>query len=192
MPWSVFMVIEAKAPNMTTTVQPEVHLQDACVSVSFPFNSMIEDITTWALALSSSPKTPKFLAPKALGIFVLPLLKHSFWMFLLLCDVGLSLWTLTDLCEGPFTFPYIFHDAMQSAHLLPHCGLAAWPEHTSCRWSYLHSQLPPKRRASGSPCSPRHNDYISFGSPSCVNASVNLHATWIGLSVFVSLCWADW
>jgi len=72
------MVIRAKALNVTTMVQPGFDLKDACVSVSFPFNSMIEDITTCTLPLLFRPESLLFIAPMVLGILVLLLLKHSF------------------------------------------------------------------------------------------------------------------
>lgn len=115
-PWSRFIVTGTKVLNMTT-LQPGVDMQ--YVSLSFPFSSMIQGITTWALLLFLRPKCSQLPRLIVLEIFVLSLLKHRFWTFLRIA-MEFRLWTVPDLCKDFFIFPYIFPDATCSSHLLPH------------------------------------------------------------------------
>lgn len=148
---------------------------------------MIQNITTWALLLSLSPKCSQLPSPMVLEIFILPLLKHRFWTFLLFA-MGFRLWTIPDLCKNSFTFPDIFPDATCSSHLLP-CFIPLAQQ--------LDQSTPPA--AEGIPSSCLREENLShpaaqgplitppLGSPSSVNVYVSLQVTWIKLCPSVSV-----
>lgn len=108
-----------------TALQPGVDVQYACVSVSFPFKSMIEAITTWIFCSSLWVlNVPSFQVSWSWKYLSYPCSSTGFVKFLLFA-MGCRLWTVPDLIKDSFTFPHISPDAACSSHLLPHLFLLA-------------------------------------------------------------------